>query len=368
MNAEDRAWEVVRRAFEERAPEQRHPRARARLVLAAAVAVIGAIIVAALSPPGHAVFERVRKAVGVEHAAQTLFSLPGGGKLLVVSSDRGGTWVVEPDGLKRDLGPFTDAAWSPHGLYVVATRGNELVALDPQGKLHWTLARNQPSSPVWTGTRTDTRIAYDTASGLRVVAGDGTGDHLLDAYGGGIAPAWDPGRRFTLAYYSGGAIVLRQADGKLLWRRNIAILPSQLVWSDDGRYLAVVSPKRIDVLDASGRLHRTISMLTAELLIASFRPGSHDLAVVVRHTARSEVKLVDVDHPGHARLLFAGPGRFSGVAWSPAGDWLLVSWPAANQWVFIHGTRVHAVANIARQFPRADGLGPMLELTNRWCC
>lgn len=368
MNPEDRAWEVVRRAFDERVPEPRHPRTRARLVLAVAVAVAGAVLVAALSPPGRAVFERVRKAVGVEHAARTLFSLPGGGRLLVVSSDRGGTWVVEPDGLKRDLGAFTDAAWSPHGLYVVATRGNELVALDPHGDVHWSLARARPSSPVWTGSRTDTRIAYIAASGLRVVAGDGTGDHLLDAYAGDVPPAWDPGRRFTLAYYSGGAIVLRQADGTIVWRRNISIPPSQLVWSSDGRYLAVVSPKRIDVLDASGRLHRTISMLTAELLIASFRPGGHDLAVVVRHAARSEIRLVDVDRPGHARLLFAGPGRFGGVAWSPTGSWLLVSWPAANQWVFIQGKKVHAVGNIGRQFPRPDGLGPMLELTNRWCC
>lgn len=369
MNPEDRAWQVVQRAFDERVPEPRHPRARTRLVFAVAVAVVGAVIVAALSPPGHAVFERVRKAVGVEHAAPALFSLPGGGKLLVQSAENGGTWVVEADGAKRDLGPFSDAAWSPHGLFVVATRGNELLALDPEGNVHWSLARREPSAPTWTGTRTDTRIAYDAASGLRVVAGDGTGDHLLDKYGGGIAPAWDPGRRFTLAYYSGGAIVLRQADGKIVWRRSISTLPSQLVWSSDGRYLAVVSSKRIDVLDASGRLHRTISMLTAELLIASFKPGSHDLAVVVRHhPTRSEAKLVDVDRPGHARLLFAGPGDFGDLAWSPTGDWLLVSWPSANQWVFIHGTKVHAVANIARQFPRADGLGPMLELTNRWCC
>ena len=63
-----------------------------------------------------------------------------------------------------------------------------------------------------------------------------------------------------------------------------------------------------------------------------------------------------------------GPGPFGDVEWSPAGDWLLVNWPEANQWVFIKGKQVRAVANIRQQFARADGLGPMLELSGRWCC
>ena len=73
---------------------------------------------------------------------------------------------------------------------------------------------------------TDTRIAYIAASGLRVVAGDGTGDHLLDAYAGDVPPAWDPTRLHTLAYYSGGAIVLRQANGRLVWRAPITVTPA----------------------------------------------------------------------------------------------------------------------------------------------
>jgi hypothetical protein len=78
--------------------------------------------------------------------------------------------------------------------------------------------------------------------------------------------------------------------------------------------------------------------------------------------------VVDVDHPGTAKLLFAGPGRLGDLAWSPNGEWLLVTWPAANQWVFLHGSRAHAVGNIAEQFPRHDRLGPQLELGDRWCC
>ena len=366
MTPEDKAWEVVKRAYEERSPTPR-PR-RTRPALAATALAVAAVAVAALSPSGKAVFKSVRQAVGIEHAQPALFSLPAPGRLLVVSADDGGTWLVKADGFMRKLGPYTDAEWSPHGLYVIATERDELVAFDPDGGVRWKLARHDPSWPRWEGTMTDTRIAYVAASGLRIVAGDGTGDHLLDAYAGDVPPAWDPARLHTVAYYSGGAIVLRRADGPLVWRAAIKVIPSDLEWSTDGRYLAVVSPKQIVLIDRRGRVHRTISMLGAELRQAAFKPGTHDVAVVVRAAGRSEVRIVDIDRPGHARLLFAGPGTFGDVEWSPSGDWLLVNWPDANQWVFIKGKQVRAVANIRQQFARADGLGPMLELSGRWCC
>jgi dipeptidyl aminopeptidase/acylaminoacyl peptidase len=310
----------------------------------------------------------VRQAVGIEHAEPALFALPAPGRLLVVSAENGGTWLVKANGFMRKLGPYSDAEWSPHGLYVIATEPNELVAFDPDGDVRWKLARHDPSWPRWEGTMTDTRIAYIASSGLRVVAGDGTGDHLLDAHAGDVPPVWDPARLHTVAYYSGGAIVVRSSDGPLVWRTSIKVTPSDLEWSSDGRYLAVVSPKQIVVIDGRGHVHRTISMLGAELRQAAFKPGTHEIAVVVRTAGRSEVRIVDVDRPGHARLLFAGPGTFGDVEWSPAGDWLLVNWPDANQWVFIKGKQVRAVANIRQQFARADGLGPMLELSGRWCC
>jgi hypothetical protein len=358
-DAEERAWEVVRRAFEERTPQPRR-RPHARLAVGALAVVAAAVVLAALSPPGHAVFETVRKAVGVEHAAPELFSLPGGGRLLVVSGNE--VWLVQPDGARQSLGPYMDAAWSPHGLYVVATRANELVALDPHGNVRWTLARRDPSWPTWTGTRTDTRIAYDSADGLHVVAGDGTDDYLLDRHAGKVPPAWDPARTFTLAYYSGGAIDLRESTGKLVWRRYISVLPTSLAWSSDGRYLAVFSQSRVVVLDASGRLHRTVSILGATLFTGAWAPKSHRLAVSVRLSGRSELHVVDVDRPGHGHLVLAGPGAFGDVAWSPTGSTLLVDWLTANQWVFVTGTHAHAVGNIRAQFPG----GTMFAAG--WCC
>jgi len=360
VTPEDRAWEVVRRAFEERTPQPR-PRTQGRLAVALAVGVAAAVVVAALSPPGHAVFERVRKAVGVEHAAPSLFSLPGGGRLLVVSG--GEAVVVEPDGARRRLGAYTDAQWSPHGLYIVATRPGALVALTPSGTVRWTLARRDPRNPRWEGTRTDTRIAYSSGGALRVVAGDGTGDRLLDLHGGSLPAAWDPGRLHTLAYVARGDVVVRTADGRLVWKRRAAAAPTALAWSSDGRYLAVLAGGRVAVLSGrNGSTVRTVAMLGARVTAAAFAPGSHRLAVSVTRAGRSELSVVDVDRPGHAKLVLAGPGRFGDLAWSPDGAWLLVSWPAADQWVFLHGTAAHAVGNIRAQFPGAA------EVAGRWCC
>ena len=363
---EERAWEVVRRAYEERTPQPRH--ARSRVLIPALVVLAAAIAAAVLSPPGRAVFERVRQAVGVEHADPALFSLPAPGRLLVVSTDGGGVWLVRDNGFKRRLGPFADAQWSPHGLFAVATTRNHLLALDEDAHVRWTLTRAGAALPRWAGSLTDTRIAYLARSGLRVVGGDGRGDRLLDSTATQVAPAWVPGRAFDLAYVSGsGTIVRRDAlSGAVRWRRQADLLPLSLEWSDDGRLLAVTSANRVVVLDADGRLVRTIGSLSANLVTSAFRPHTHQLAVSLRLASRSEVKLVDIDHPGRARLRFAGPGTFGDVVWSPDGTTLLVDWPTANQWVFLRGSRVHAVGNISEEFPRADDIRPRLLVAGRW--
>jgi Tol biopolymer transport system component len=300
----------------------------------------------------------VREAVGVQHADPALFSLPAPGRLLVVSAGHGGVWLVHDDGFKRRIGSYDDAQWSPHGRYLVATRGNELLALEPNGAVRWTLARREPLWPRWEGTDVDTRIAYLARSGLRVVAGDGTGDRLLDAHAQDVAPAWDPARLHVVAYVAGRDVVVRNADtGRVLERTPVAVLPSALTWSDDGRLLAVVSPHRVVVLGG-----RSIAV-AGETVDAEFQPGSHALALNERHNGRSRVELV---RGNSRRLLFAGPGAFGGLAWSPDGAWLLVTWPTADQWVFLHGARVRAVGNIEEQFPRADHQSPLLELSSRW--
>jgi hypothetical protein len=366
-DAEERAWRVVRQAFEERTPARRRASVGNRLLLAGLAAAI-VVAAAVASPPGRAVFQQVREAVGVERAAPALFSLPAPGRLLVVSADGGGTWLVRADGFKRRIGSYTDADWSPHGLYVVATTPHQLVALDIDDGVRWTLPR-RASSPRWEGTKVDTRIAYLSPTGLRVVAGDGSGDHLLDPRAENVPPAWDPARVHTVAYVRGGTIVVRDADtGRIVWRTPVAVSPRKLEWSTDGRYLAVVAAKRIVVLDGRGRRHRTVTTLGDVFAGAAFQPRTHLLALSLRTPRGSQVRVVDVDHPGRSRLRFAGPGTFGDIAWSPDGRWLLVAWPTADQWLFLHGSHVKAVGNIREQFPRADDRPPVLRFDDRWCC
>ncbi|MDQ3856878.1 MAG: hypothetical protein M3327_00270, partial [Actinomycetota bacterium] len=120
LDAEHRAWEVVRRAYAEReaVPRRRSP-GRPLVALAAALVVVAA----ALTPPGRAVTSWVRDAIGPDRVAgrknarSALASLPSRGRLLVVA--RGGVWVAGQDGSKRRLGAYDDASWSPRGLYVV---------------------------------------------------------------------------------------------------------------------------------------------------------------------------------------------------------------------------------------------------------
>ena len=137
--AEERTWRVVRAAaVERRAPG---PRRRAKAPLYAAAAVLVAAL--ALSPAGAAVADWLQAAVkpGRPEARPSLTSLPAPGRLLVVSAD--GAWLVRPDGFRRRLGAYDDARWSPRGLFVVATRGRELVALEPGGVERWSLARSR---------------------------------------------------------------------------------------------------------------------------------------------------------------------------------------------------------------------------------
>jgi hypothetical protein len=364
VTPEDRAWEVVRRAYEERvpAPRRSHRRRTLAVVLVAALVVVAAFA----SPPGRAVLGSLRDSVAIVKTEPALFSLPAPGRLLVVSSAHGGVWVVNRDGSKRRLGDYLDATWSPHGLFVVATRENELVALEPDGTERWSLARPAVRFPRWTGSRVDTLIAYCTATGLRVVAGDGRGDRLVSPRA--CESAWRPGPRRVLTYLDRGVVVAQDVDArKILWRSAGG---GELEWSSDGKRLAVVAPHAVRVVDANGRPLRTLRF-RQRVLGAAFRPRTHEVAVQLRRGAarpRSEIRLYAVDGRASQRL-FGADGVFGDIAWAPDGRWLLVDWPSASQWLFVPRTgRARAVSNLAGQFPRPDDGYPRFELAQRWCC
>jgi hypothetical protein len=341
--ARERAWALVRTAYAERDPE---PARRLTLRPILVAAAVTALVAAALSPAGRAVLDGVREAVGVESASESLFEIPSGGRLLVTADS--GVWVVSADGSKRRLGDYEGASWSPFGRFVAASRTNELAALEPDGDVRWKLARPRVRTPVWTGTRSDTRIAYVTDGRLHVVGGDGRRD--VEA-GGSTSPAllvppvWRPRSAFEIAYLDTRGYVMAFGTERtgLNWRSIRLRDARALHWSTRGERLLVVGRDRLVSLRASDGVAREERL--PGVASAAFAPDGR-LAVVRRNGARSDV-LVD------GRVRFSGTGTFSDPTWSPDGRWVLVSWRNADQWLFVRASgarRVRAVANVSRQF------------------
>jgi hypothetical protein len=357
----ERALAVVRTAFAEREHvswPRRHGRS---LALAGAAA---AVIACAVSPPGMAVLGSLRDAVGregVKRANPALVALPAPGRLLVQSP--AGPWIVQADGSRRLLGSYRDSAWSPHGLFVAATRTNQLLALDPHGRVRWALARPEVRFPRWTGSRTNTRIAYLSGSRLHVVAGDGT--HDVDLCGepssAPVAPAWRPGAAGKLAYATPrGRIYVLDTKACSLSRRSSPFpQPRLLQWSSDGHRLALVTADKLVVFRDG---HPAVRYLHGVSAIA-FAPHSHRLAVV----QAGRLLLFDADRiAARPRRIFSGAGHFGDVAWSPDGRWLLLSWPSADQLLFIRSTgvrRLLAYSHVTEQFG-----GRAFPGLRGWCC
>ena len=351
--AEERTWAVVAAAYAERDATPVRRRRPLRPVLALAVVAVAVLTAIAFTPPGEAVITSVRKAIGVESARPALFSLPAQGNVLA------GGWLVRADGSARRLGDYTQSSWSPFGRFVVAANRNKLAALEPDGSIRWTLARPDVRFPRWAGGRTDTRIAYLSGSHLRIVAGDGTGDRAV-ALSADVAPSWR-------AATSAGALALAYADprgrvrafepasGRTLFRTAPGPLPTTLEWSDDGTRLLVVTPRRLRIYDSHGRLATSVSGTFRD---ASFLRGTHRVALLSLRGSDSVVSLL-----GAARPLFRTTGRLAQVVPSPDARWLLVTWPLADQWLFLRvgGGRLRAVGDISEQLGGSFAVGG-------WCC
>jgi hypothetical protein len=151
--------------------------------------------------------------------------------------------------------------------------------------------------------------------------------------------------------------------GRVIWRLSLAGSVS-LIWSDDGRRLLVARRAPL-VLDASGR---RIAKLPPETGVpAAFQPHGHALASVAVDARRSTLYIYSGPDYRHRRIVFAGAGYFTGLAWSPDARWLLIDWRDADQWIFVRSASVRriAVRNIGNTFDS----GPEHYATIAgWCC
>jgi hypothetical protein len=366
--ARARALGVVRAAFLEVEPARRPRRWAPALAIAGCVLALAAVAVAA-TEPGDAVARWVRDVLGVgrENAKPALVRVPGGGRLLVTAP--GSAWVVAADGSRRRLGDYAGASWSPQGRFVVAWRGGELLALEPNGRVRWSLSRPGRIATARWSAGLGYRVAYVSGGTLRVVAGDGSGDHRHGP-AAAVAPAWRPDGAHVLAYVDRGDHV-RVVDvdtRRQLWRSAQIDDANELAWSPDGRRLLVATPTGWQLLGAAGLvLARRSEFGLADV---AWAPHGRRIAVVLSASDGSDVLLMNPAGRGRPRELFSGPGRFGRVAFSPDGHRLLVPWPDADQWLFVSpssGGHVGAVANIGRQFARGRGSGPFPDAVE-WCC
>lgn len=341
--AKERAHDVAMAAFASHRPG---PSRRGYWRPALAIAAVAAVAAVLATPPGRSVIHAIREAVGVKKAQRELFSLPAPGRLLVQSAR--GPWVVDEDGSKRLLGPYQEASWSPFGRFVVARRGSELVTMEPDGNVHWTLARAGLRLPAWGGKHDDTRIAYLSRRSLRVVAGDSTGDTAKCADSvAAVAPVWRPGSLSVIAFAASGRVSVYDVTScrRLLLRATPT--PTKLQWSSDGKLLLALSRNGVRVYDLHGHLAEQVPGVAD----ASFVGQTHEVAVL--RTGNALVGSVAV-------FRATGLGQ---IVSSPDGRWLLLTWPAADQWVFVRVAAPHTIrafSGITRQFgsgrfPRVSG-------------
>lgn len=365
--AEERSWEVVRSAYEQRVPAARPSAVRRRWPVAA-LAVGLAIAAAALSPPGTAVLGSLRDAVrGEPNAKPGLFSLPTG--RLLVESDRG-AWVVQRDGSKRLLAGYREASWSPHGIYIAAIHGHELRAFEPNGNVHWSLARpGRLATPRWSFE--GYRIAYRAGNDLRVVNGNGAGDRVLARRVASVAPSWQPGRHVVAYVDAAGGIRVVDADANRLMRRlRPSARPVAIEWSANGRYLLAQGTRTIEVFGPRGAHLTPLGPGGAPVSDATFSPNGQSIAYIqqapVKQGQRSFLWVYPRLRPDNtaAGRVFAGAGVFGGAEWSPDGRWLLLDWDSADQWLFIRSAsvkRVAPVSNVTASFGHDARLAG-------WCC
>jgi dipeptidyl aminopeptidase/acylaminoacyl peptidase len=172
-------------------------------------------------------------------------------------------------------------------------------------------------------------------------------------------------------------VVLENTDTRqVLWRSEPVPAPVEsLQWSADGERLLIEADGFASLVDARGNglFKGPVATGSAATLAADGR----QIAVVRPNRAgKAELVLIPAGlAEGRERVLYpTSPGKggaaFGTPTFSPDGEWILLPWPEADQWLFIRiaDRRVVPVADISRQLdPDRRGSAAFPRVAG-WCC
>ncbi|WP_028064540.1 WD40 repeat domain-containing protein [Solirubrobacter soli] len=346
--ARERARRTVLAAHHQARSRRRFRRLSPLVYVAIAVVLATLVVTQRDSGPVQAFERRVREIVNEPKPTPTPPAPLPAGRLLV--SDANGLTVFS--GARRiRLGGYDDATWSPHGLFVGATDGRALVALNPaNGALRWRLVPGGTVSvPRWAPD--GLHVAYRAGGALRIVYGNGRHDVLAGKDMAPVAPAWRPTTPRTVAWANAnGTVTVEDADTAKVLRSYRSAAVRHLAWSHDGRKLLIAGRRNGTIHDyVTGA--RTPVKLDGDLLAAAYGPPG--LALAVRHGDRTEIRL-------RGSVLFSAGGRLDDLEWSPDGRWLLAGDAAGGQWLLARAAGQASVSSVRR-------LGASAR-THGWCC
>jgi hypothetical protein len=209
---------------------------------------------------------------------------------------------------------------------------------------------------------------------IRLVAGNGVGDRLLDRGVAPVAPAWRWARTRTLSYLTrAGQVRTLQTDtGRVLFEAPAPPGTQSMSWSANGERLLLAGRTRIEALDGDGERVWTAKAPGGSEIGAAAISVEGDRAATILVSAsggRSELRVLGPG--GGGGTLFEGLGSFDDVTYSPDGEWLLLSWRSADEWLFLnpgHPQHVVAVSDVAAQFDPGTTSSPSFPSVAGWCC